>query len=248
MTDQPEITQLEPAANQPTPEDDPLRRLIRLVIGIVLIGQDALREQLPIWEAQAQKKLAEQESTSEKASPDETPVLAPWFPKSWEYRLIGMAFESPKYIQGGISILLKTNQKLWRKTAPLRMPLDWLGISDYTSKMRADLVDSLRVDLARLEDIGEAEALPSRMLGRVAIQSSYNALIEDLARDPKIKELVQWQSVGITQEIVEEVRERSVSFDLILDQFVRRLLRLRSSQTNKVMSEQSAPSKSDKSQ
>jgi hypothetical protein len=219
-------TDFDPDPN--TPDEDTLRRLIRLVVGFVLIGQDALRQQLPLWEAEAQQRLARQ--TKAAGETDDAPEQTPWLPKSWEYRLIGLAFESPKYVQGSFSWLLQANRELWRKTAPLRLPLDWFGISASTNQWLADMDERLRVDLEHLEQVGENEAQPSRMLGRVAIQRIYSAVIDDLSEDQKIKDLIAGQSIGITEEVIEEVRERSVSFDLIADQLVRRILRLKHSE------------------
>ena len=89
MEDSPDLKQLNIDSSQPMTNEELLRRLIRLVVGIVLVGQDALRKQLPIWEARAAQYSEKQgsRSTSEMAGSEEiastqsAPPLAPWFPK-----------------------------------------------------------------------------------------------------------------------------------------------------------------------
>jgi hypothetical protein len=234
MDNSPDLSRLNIDPNQPMTYEEVLRRLIRLVVGLVLVGKDALQQQLPAWEAQAASLLDELDKmqapdapiSSEQGTPLSTSGT-PWFPKNWEYRLVGLAFESPTYIKSGLSLLWQTQQKAWRLTAPLRWPLDILGISDISRQWLVGTLDQIKNDLGRLEAIGETEAEPSRALGYVAINTSYQALLENLASNPDVQDLIQQQSVGLTQEVIEEVRERAVGIDVLADNILRRLLRVR---------------------
>jgi hypothetical protein len=233
MEDSPDLKQLNIDSSQPMTNEELLRRLIRLVVGIVLVGQDALRKQLPIWEAQAAQYSEKQgsRSTSEMAGSEEiastqsAPPLAPWFPKEWEYRLIGLAFESPNYVKSGLITMLKAPRTVWRKTAPLRLPLDILGVTDFTRNWMEGFIERIQADMEELELVGKTEATPSRALGAIAINDIYDEVLNLLSESPELRDLVTAQTTSLTTEVIQEVRERTVSTDTLIEALVSKLLR-----------------------
>lgn len=229
MTDTPDLKRLNIDPDQEVTSEELLRRLIRLVVGIVLVGQDALRNQLPLWEAEAAHFLEEQEqiAKNQPANPSEepSPPQIPWFPKNWEYRLIGLAFESPNYMKAGLTRLLQTPQKVWRKTAPLRLPLDILGVTDFTNNWAEGFMERLQADTERLERIGASEAQASRALGQVAVLETVDLVLQRLSENPEVRDLVKSQTSGLTEEVIGEVRERSVSADTLIEALVRKVLK-----------------------
>lgn len=74
-------------------------------------------------------------------------------------------------------------------------------------------------------ELGREETKESRELVKTAIKSGTNEVIVHLTENPEVRELVQSQSAGLANELVEELRERSVSTDIFLESFVRNLLR-----------------------
>jgi hypothetical protein len=62
-------------------------------------------------------------------------------------------------------------------------------------------------------------------MAQTAIESTYQETVDTLANDPEIQDLIQTQGIGLAVEVVDELRERSVSADTFLDGFVRALLR-----------------------
>ncbi|MCU0488444.1 MAG: hypothetical protein MUE67_05795 [Anaerolineales bacterium] len=224
---------MDPNSPSASPEDEEvLRRLIRLAVGVILVGQDALQKYLPLWEAEARQILDELEKkspssteTQTEASAPATLTNAPWFPKGWEYRLIGLAFESPNYLRMAYKQLSRAPQSAWRATAPLRRPLDWLGVSDFTRNWLNGASERLKTDLERLEEIGRSESAPSRALGQAAVMESFDRFLQRLAENPEVQELVQTQTSGLTTEFVDEIRERTVSADTFVEAFLRRLLK-----------------------
>jgi len=211
------------------------RRLMRLAVGTVLVGQDYLRTQLPIWEAEVARRQAEnaQRPTPLTTLPERSASAhpAPWTSKSGaaplENRLVGLALETPHYIKSGFTALWRTEQKIWHKTAPLRYPLDWLGITDMTQRTLDRVTRRAQADSERLERIGEAELQPSRDMASVAIADIYGKVLDLLAQSPEIRGLIAQQSAGVTTEVIREVRERTVSADSMADSITRRILRKR---------------------
>jgi hypothetical protein len=79
--------------------------------------------------------------------------------------------------------------------------------------------------LGRWIDLGRAEDSRSRRLAELAFSASFDESIAYLTTNPEIQQLVQSQSTGLATELVEEVRERTVSADLFLEGLLRTLLR-----------------------
>lgn len=194
-----------------------------------MVGQDLLRQQLPVWEAEVARRLTEppKPPAFTPASPDApvTPPATPWVSKKWENRVVGLIFETPKTIKSGFTALWHTEQKIWQKTAPLRYPLNWLGISDMTQRTVDRIGRRIQADSERLERIGETEASPSRALASVAIADIYQKVLDLLAQSPEIRGLISQQSAGVTTEVIREVRERTVSADSLADNLTRRIFR-----------------------
>jgi hypothetical protein len=220
MVDQTESVQFDNNASEPKSNEELLRQLIRVVVGMILVGQDYLRQQLPSWEVEADEYLRQMKSTPTSQQPQ-----TPWFPKEWEYRLVGLALESPNYIKAGFNRMYQAPQTLWRVTAPLRWPLDLLGITGFTRSWMEGVSERMQTDMDHLQEIGEAEVQSSRALGMAALKDIYDDIIDLLADSPELRDLVATQTTGLTTEVIGEIRERTVSSDTMIDAVVRRILR-----------------------
>lgn len=230
MDEMPDLSKSNVDPGQPATDEEILRRLIRLVVGITLIGQDALRNQLPLWEAEAARALEAREQQKHNAPAGETeettkPPEAPWFPKSWEYRLIGLAFETPNYIKSGLRRMHQAPQAVWRKTAPLRLPLDVLGVTGFANHWVEGFLERLKVDGEQWEKIGEMEAQTSRALGQAAVIDILNLVLEYLSENEEVQDLIKSQTSSMTDEVIGEVRQRAVSTDTFIEAIIRRVLR-----------------------
>jgi hypothetical protein len=72
---------------------------------------------------------------------------------------------------------------------------------------------------------GRSEARHSRALARAAINEIVQDVIDALADEPAIQNLVQSQGTTLASEVLDEVRERTVSADIYVDSLSRRLFR-----------------------
>ena len=61
---------------------------------------------------------------------------------------------------------------------------------------------------------------------QAAVSDTMETSIEYIAEKPEIQELIQSQSTGLANEIVEEIRERTVSADTLAENILRSFLRL----------------------
>jgi hypothetical protein len=62
-------------------------------------------------------------------------------------------------------------------------------------------------------------------IARQAVQGTTDEVIDVLSVHPGVKELVEKQSSGFATEIVEEIRERTVSLDTLIERVTRKVLR-----------------------
>jgi len=230
MEETPNLKRLNIDPSQLPTNEEILRRLIRLIVGVILVGQDALRDRLPEWEKAAAEYLATKEesarsagiSTSGQAAGASPPA---WFPKEWEYRLVGLAFASPRYLRAGLGRLWSAPRTIWRMAAPLRLPLDLLGVTDYTQNWLEDFVERLHADMEELEQVGKSEAEPSRALGLAVVNEVFDEVIAVMSDAPELRELVATQTAGISTEVIGEVRERAVSSDTLIEALVRKMIK-----------------------
>jgi hypothetical protein len=74
-------------------------------------------------------------------------------------------------------------------------------------------------------DRGRLEESHSRKLVRHAVQEGFNSSMDQLGQAPALQNLVRKQSAGLTQDVVDEVRSRTVSADIITESLARSILR-----------------------
>ncbi len=72
---------------------------------------------------------------------------------------------------------------------------------------------------------GRREEPMSRELALNTVETIIDEFITLLSENPELAELVQQQSVGLVGEVVDEVRSRTVSADVLAETLVRRLFR-----------------------
>ena len=99
-------------------------------------------------------------------------------------------------------------------------------------KAQADYIRSRFDDLVRRGEAvtdrwiqrGQIEESHSRRLVLTATQDTFDASMEQLGQAPELQNLVKAQSAGLSREMLDEVRARTVSGDLVAEGFVRRVL------------------------
>jgi hypothetical protein len=77
----------------------------------------------------------------------------------------------------------------------------------------------------RWVDRGQDEEDRSRQLARTAAQQSFDTSMDLLSEAPALEKLIRDQSVGLTQTALDEARARTVSGDMVAENFARSILR-----------------------
>jgi hypothetical protein len=190
---------------------DAVLALTRLLVGGALEGSDELLRRLRRWEA----------------SPQLGPLTSPAESQSGRLRhaLVGTLFEAEAWARFGVHAARR-----------LSSPFVRLFLTDLPPILRAtpaeplvELGDALaargQAVLDRWIGVGRDEERRGRRLARLAVSSMLEELLEYLAQNPEVRELIQQQSVGLADAAVDEVRDRSLSADIGLERLVHSMLR-----------------------
>lgn len=86
-------------------------------------------------------------------------------------------------------------------------------------------LEQSQVQVERWIERGRAEEAQSRALLETTVVQAVDTSLDRVIENPRVQELIQEQSTGVAQEVAEELRERAVSMDLLLQQLVGRVLR-----------------------
>lgn len=201
--------------DEPTPPDDPaaLYVLTCLLVGGAVEISDAVLAQARRWRAELE---AEPKLLPAPGSETGADLL--------RYALIGLIFAGERtarsqtrrlgrLVLGSVDVATAVARPLTRSwlTAPLRRPLTALA-------QRGQL------EAARLVQQGRLEEAVSRLLARKITNETVELVLDYLSDKPEVRRLLQQQSVGLADEVVSEVRGRSIAADAFLETLVRRLL------------------------
>jgi len=208
-----------------------LRSITRLLIGSVLLGKDGLENKIKEWDyyAQGSDSVPEQEPTFD----DEENNVSPGIEfntrlderSDLSYLLIGLAFKLQENIDNGVRKAEKMSGNVENLAKPILKPI---YSSRFLKPFRTgfdNLVARGEAEVNRLVKEGQTEDAYSRTLAKEAFHERLDSSLDYLASEPKIEELIQSQSVSILDEIIEEVRERTVSADYLIEDFLRMIFR-----------------------
>lgn len=209
-----------------------LPSLTRLVVGGALVGWDELVKRIEMWDEETRSTIDSQtepreviiiddetESTERMAAPEPSARLV-------RFALVGMLFETQsRFIERTATAVRNADRSSKRALTP---------VSRWTSRSRLAKAAQERFDglVTRGETVtrrwierGRIEDDYSRRLVRTAAQDSFSDSMEQLGQAPALQSLVRKQSAGLTQDALDEVRVRTVSGDLVLEGFMRSILR-----------------------
>ena len=93
------------------------------------------------------------------------------------------------------------------------------------------LVERGQAQVIHWRDLGRAEEARGRALVQNTAEQLIDTSVNTVSSDPRtqkiVQEIIQQQSLGMIDEAIEEVRERTVTGDMLIERPVRSLLRRR---------------------
>jgi hypothetical protein len=204
-----------------TDRGEDLQLLSRVLVGLVLLGGDALAQRLREFEEQieARSTVVDQDVTTS----DET---------TWDlvrYLTLGTLARGQKRIVRGVQkgVLLSVGTANWmagtvdkwtdnRLMRPFRRPIE--------SRWRW-----LRQQAGLIVDEGRLEEQNSRRLASLAMDEIIDEIMEYVARDPElallIREQIAAQSSGLAEVVADNTRQVTVAADDTVEGVVRQFLR-----------------------
>src|SRR5512135_1113551 len=222
-------TALMPAPDRPlTPVEpfDALRSTTRLLVGLALIGGDELLKRVQMLERDFDALPPDPE---EMAGRIRTSPTGQYIPDDIRHALIGLAFEMQDQVRVQTPRLLAAaDQIISDVTRPAQSILNRIPIVGSLSKslgLQYDAMQKRGEDrLQRWIAIGQREEARSRVLA----DQTYNRIVDDfigyLGDKPEVQELIAGQTTGLAGEVLNEVRERTVSGDSFLEGIMRAVL------------------------
>lgn len=212
------------------PISHPLRSLTRFAIGGVIYSLEGLMRRIESIEPQLTAEdpkyaEAQADSITSKPIPEEHPIRD---------ALIGLVFSGQDRLAQYINLTDRTTRSASRWFNILGDPIHnsrWL----LPIRRKFDALENHgQATIDRWQALGRAETALSVRLVEKIVNDRVDTAINYLAANAEVQELVQSQSVGLVDEVIEEARERSVSADYYLETLIRSIFRKppRSSLTN----------------
>ncbi len=211
---------------------DSLRSLTRLAIGGLSLGVSGLRQKMREWENETVQNIADDQFRQIPESQIEVADYSPVGPQPAEtstrqarYAVIGLIFSVERVFQSGFRTAGRIERDLARSARPVTRRLRSNRLLAPFRKRYQRLVDRGEKEVNRWIALGRVEDQRSQELAKVAFDKTNDMYLGYLASNPEVRELVQTQSTGFVTEFVEEVRERTVSADTLLEAITRSILR-----------------------
>ncbi len=204
-----------------------LRSLTRLLVGGALVGYDELLHFLRAWEDETRRTIIRQQKSAPAArvpgavsTPPESPATI------LRYAALGLLFKSQdRWVRRGraaANLFSRTTEALF--SPAVRRMNDRQRLRPVRSRFEK-LVRKGEMVTGRWVQRGRVEEAYGRRFARTAGQQGFNASMDQLGSAPALQDLVRKQSAGLTQDVLDEVRERTVSGDYVAEHLARSLLR-----------------------
>ena len=183
------------------------RSLIRLGLGGVMIGARTIRRPESLREALAPTAVPDDGD----AQPQDSGMSTD--DSRFDTALstaVGAALATQHLVAQGVNKSVAVNKQVWNFTAPLRKPLDWIGVTDLATAT----AQSLAIHLDHLEQTGRVEMLESREQALGTLTTTIDTVIAYLGQSPAVVALVR----DLLQEILPELADDPAIANLVEEQ------------------------------
>ena len=220
----PTAVSLTPAAPRPAPatpadpEFDAYLAVVKLLLGGTIEGTAELARRLERIEAELRAEEGPLRPGEVKNSADVV-----------RYMLVGLALSAADGARRQAFKLAEASDLFWRMTGSAVEPL---ASNRLTGRVVGPFDRAFNRLVARGQErvngwveLGRANEPTARLVARQTYLEIVDDFIGQLSQNDQLAELVQEQSMGLATEMVEEVRERSLSADSLAESIVRRILK-----------------------
>ena len=188
--------------------------LLSLGLGVLLLGFDQVNNRL-----QAKRSMVE--TPSQHDEPFEHPDDEQ---NQLRYALIGMLIDTPRVVRQRARRGMKLANAAFTGVSELFRPLAGSRAFRPVSRRFDRMVARGERVVSDWIDAGRRGEVNSRVLLQQTSNEVVSELVGELAHRPEVTELVQQQSIGMVEELSDELQGRTAAIDTILERIVFRLI------------------------
>jgi hypothetical protein len=205
----------------PTEADfDPLLALTRLLVGGVIEGTSQLTTRLQKYQEDLRREAAERA-----ADGGDTAVTSEDELDRLRYAFVGLIFDAQSTFRRNVTLWAKIASRSASVTHRVTEPVTNSFLFNPIQRRYDKLVRRGEQSLARWIADGRVEEPQSRQLASRTYGEIIDEFINRLSENPELQSLITEQSLGVASEMRDEVRERTVTADNLMEGIVRRILR-----------------------
>lgn len=206
-----------PRAQSDDERFDTAAALLRLLVGGALVGTRELRLRLEQWQQAIPDPSSTQAVAPRTASPSD----------ALRYTLMGMMFETESRVRRRFSTmrrrLARASHEANRFYATAMSDMRYTPLDPLRVRLE-EMVYRATMTLDRWADRGRMEEQQSRDMAQEAVVSVIDELLDYMARNPEVRELIEQQGLSMAETAVDEVRERTATADMWIERVARGLL------------------------
>jgi hypothetical protein len=199
---------------------DSLQALTRLLVGGAIEGTSQLTTRLQKYQEDLRREAAENSTAGDDSavtSEDELDRL--------RFALVGLIFDAQSTFRRNVTLWAKIASRSASMTNRVTEPVASSFLFNPIQRRYDKLVRRGEQSLARWIADGRVEEPQSRQLASRTYGEIVDEFINRLSENPELQSLITEQSLGVATEMRDEVRERTVTADNVMEGIVRRILR-----------------------
>lgn len=201
----------------------------RLGIGLLITALDAVSERTKRWEKRDLSTHTSSSPTNNTAdsSFSHSPNPMSELPPRQRQIFIGMVFDVQNRIQKQLFHLRQIERTSARLVQPLIKPIYHNPLLKPLVRTYEYLAARGQAEIDRWQELGAIEEEKSQQIAQNFTRHTVDESISFLSSNPEIQELIQTHSSSLLSEIVEEIRERAITINTIVEGKIRHVLRLK---------------------
>ena len=213
------VSPTETATARPSRDErfDTATALLRLLVGGALVGTRELRLRLEQW----QQTIPDPAST-QAVAPRTTSTS-----DALRHTVMGMMFETESRMRRRFSNirrrLARASQEANRLYTTTMSDMRYTPLDPLRARVE-EMVYRATMTMDRWADRGRMEEQQSRDLAQEAVVSVIDEVLDYMARNPEVRQLIEQQGMSMAESAVGEVRERTATADMWIERIARSLL------------------------
>jgi hypothetical protein len=193
---------------------DALDSVLRVLVGGTMEVTDLALKMMRSWEEAAATNSQELPVPDNETTAD-----------LMRYLLIGLLFDTQHRVRRGVASAGGLLGTIAGAAVTVTRPVANSRLLAPARRRAGTLSDQALDEMVRLIQTGRREELLGRLASRSVADDSIDLVIDYLAANPEVVELVRQQSTGMASQLATAVRERTVTSDSVFEAVVRKLLR-----------------------